>query len=163
MEKVDSLAKLDHPASLQEFTRHLPAESLKKYVEQWRAGKAKKTPGVEILRTFLEEERQYQRDYKQLVGKQTMEEVTNSQGPSRSGKPNQSPKNQSKKAAASHSGQQQTNVKKNPCPFCKESKGQSVKHHYGTDKKVAVRLTACQAFKDKSQEDRAAFVEKVRR
>ena len=95
MEKVDSLAKLDHPASLQEFTKHLPAESLKKYVEQWRAGKVKKTSGLEILRTFLEEERQFLKDYKQLVGEQSVEEVTNSQGPSRSGKPNKSPKNQS--------------------------------------------------------------------
>ena len=142
MEKVDSLAKLDHPASLQEFTRHLPAESLKKYVEQWRAGKVKKTSGLEILRTFLEEERQFLKDYKQLVGEQSVEEVTNSQGPSHSGKPNQSPQNQSKKAAASHSGQQQTNVKEIPCPFCKESKGQNIEHHYGTNKNVASRLSA---------------------
>ena len=35
MEKVDSLAKLDHPASLQEFMKHLPADSQKKYVESW--------------------------------------------------------------------------------------------------------------------------------
>ena len=28
MEKVGSLAKLDHPASLEEFTKHLPSESL---------------------------------------------------------------------------------------------------------------------------------------
>ena len=91
-----------------------------------------------------------------------MEEVASSQGPSRSGKPSQSPKNQNKKAAASHSGQQQNNVKKIPCPFCKESKGQNVEHHYGADNKVASRLTACQAFRDQSLEDRAAFVEKVR-
>merc|ERR1711951_345624 len=91
-----------------------------------------------------------------------MEEVTNSQGPSCSGKPNQLPKNQSKKAAASHSGQQQTNVRKIPCPFCKESKGQSMEHLYGTDSKVASRPSACQAWRDQSLEDRAAFVEKVR-
>merc|ERR1711873_260490 len=110
MEKVDSLAKQDYPASLQEFTKHLPPESLKKYVEKWRAGKVKKTSGLEILRSFLEEERQYLKDYKQLVGEQCVED------------------------------------------------------HYGIlrrDNKVASRLSACQAWKDQSLEDRAAFVEKV--
>merc|ERR1711867_319844 len=76
-----------------------------------------------------------------------------------------SPQNQNNKSAASHSGQQQNNVKEIPCPYCKESKGQSVEHHYGIlkrDNKVASRFSACQAWRDQSLEDCAAFVEKVR-
>ena len=107
--------------------------------------------------------RQFQRDYRQLVGKQSVDEVTSSQGPSRLGKSKQFPKSQKGKAAASHSGKQQNqNVKQIPCPFCKDSKGQNLEHYYGTDNKVSTRLTRCQAFKDQSLEDRATFVEKVR-
>ena len=35
MEKVDSLASLEHPASIQEFMKLLPADYRKKYVELW--------------------------------------------------------------------------------------------------------------------------------
>ena len=35
MEKVDSLASLEHPASIQEFMKLLPADYRKKYGELW--------------------------------------------------------------------------------------------------------------------------------
>ena len=51
----------------------MPADCRKKYVELWQAEKAKGTPGLEIVKAFMETERQYQKDMKQLVGEEVMD------------------------------------------------------------------------------------------
>ena len=55
MEKVDSLHLLEHPASIEEFMKLLPALCLTKYVEFQTAEKEKGTLDLEIVRKRMQQ------------------------------------------------------------------------------------------------------------
>ena len=66
MEKVDSLHLLEHPASIEEFMMLLTALSLDEYVKYQIAEKKKGTPDLEIVRSFMQSEREHQKRKQQL-------------------------------------------------------------------------------------------------
>ena len=70
MEKVDSLAMLEHPASIHEFMKLMPTNSMKKYVELRLAEKEKGTSELEIVRVFMQTEKRYQKSMQQLDGEE---------------------------------------------------------------------------------------------
>ena len=126
MEKVDSLHLLEHPASIQEFMKLLPTDSMNKYVDHQLAEKEKGTSELETVKTFMVAERRCQKTKQQLAG----EEVATQQGPSPTGVARRSPSNpghyakhspKNKSASTSHSGQQQSGPQpKKVYPFCKD-------------------------------------------
>ena len=70
MEKVDSLNLLEHPASIQEFMKLLPDRCLDKYVEYQLAEQKKGTLNLEIVKSFMQEERKHQKAMQQLRGEE---------------------------------------------------------------------------------------------
>merc|ERR1711867_352147 len=78
MEKVGSLSLLEHPTSIQEFMKLLPAPCMEKYIVFWLAELDKGTLDLEIVRRFMQTERKNQKEMQQLCG----EESSNSSPPS---------------------------------------------------------------------------------
>ena len=178
MKKVDSLNLLEHPASLQEFMKLLPVPCLEKYIVFRLAEKKKGTLDLEIVKSFLHEERQHQKEMQQLLGEGAGGALTGhstaAQPPPQPGRDKSKDQckvclklghhakecTKKKPASKSHSGQQVAVQPQEFCPFCKK-KGQNKTHEYRPGV-GSTRLSACKAFKDAGAEERAAFVEEVK-
>merc|ERR1711888_493815 len=178
MEKVNSLNLLEHPASIQEFMKLLPVPCMEKYIVFCLAEKKKGTLDLEIVKSFMHEERQHQKEMQQLCGEGSGGGWT---GHSTDAHPAPHPgrdksKDQckiclklghhakectkKKPASKSHSGQQVAVQPKEFCPFCKKE-GYNEVHEYrpGTG---STRLSSCKAFRNAGAEERAAFVDEIK-
>ena len=166
MEKVGSLSLLEHPASIQEFMKLLPAPFMEKYIVFRLAELDKGTLDLEIVKRFMQTERKHQKEMQQLRGEES------SDSPPHSGQDKSKDQckickkfghhakecTKKKPASKSHSGQQV--APKEFCPFCKEN-GQNETHEYRPGA-GSTRLSSCKAFRDAGAEERAAFIEKVK-
>ena len=155
----------------------LPDSCMNEYVKYQQAETRKGTPELEIVRSFMEEERQHQKEMQQLRGEESGGGTGHSTDshlapcPGRDKSKDQC-KNclkfghhakectKRKPASKSHSGQQVAVQPKELCPFCKK-KGRSDTHEYQPGV-ASTRLSSCKAFRDAGPEERAAFIEGVK-
>merc|ERR1711867_126997 len=147
MEKVGSLSLLQHPASIQEFMKILPAPCMEKYIVFRLTELDKGTLDLEIVKRFMQTERKHQKEMQQLRGEGSGGVLTGhstathqTPHPSRDKTKDQCRNCQKyghhakectkkKPASKSHSGQQVSAQNKEFCPFCKK-KGKNEAHEY---------------------------------
>ena len=77
MQKVDSLALLEHPALFQEFMKLLPTTCARRYVEYHLSKEEAGTSGLEIVKAFMHSERRHQKGMQELYGEE-VEEIKDS-------------------------------------------------------------------------------------
>ena len=160
---VDQLQILNHAPTLKTFIGKLPSKaSLDRYIAMEKELKAKKKSDLDVITTFMHDERQTQKKHEEFSrsikgSSKESDAKVRCHGCNQAGhKSAQCPHKASNSTQKTHAT---TQNKPKPCPACGDD-------HSATDSTGKTyfknHLSVCDAFRDKSPAERAAIIEQTK-